>query len=600
MLRLSNLSKSFKNKIILDNVNFELHKNDICGIIGANGAGKTTLLKIITQEIQPDEGKVTFDPLQQKIVYHTQFIDINEKDNLTIEEYILDFYPGLNTLYEDIKNLSNKNDEISVQKSIELQNIFSEKNGYEILGNIPIFLSKIGLAELKPETEIKNLSGGQKTRLQFIKLVMESSDILLLDEPTNHLDEKGILWLENYIKNRNGITMIVSHDRYFLNKIVNKIFELDNGKGVIYGGNYDDYKEQKKNKLERDRELYEAKMKDVRRLEAEANRRLSEVKVTDKKFIRGWEGPVIRKVAGKKAKTAQLIKRKVEENIKEHMPEKPMVKDTIKFELQQISPSGQLVCKIENLSFGYEPGIDVLKNVNLEIWRGNRVAVVGENGSGKSSLLRLITFETQITRIFKGANYTNEQLSPLLSKEGTKGWLSSSSLSDNITDSTDSKLNHPGLKATPPSKGGGSETDPNSKLTFSGSIKLGENVKIGYFSQEHEMLDQENTVLDEFRKYVEMTEGDTRTFLYYMLFSGNQVFQKIHTLSQGEKSKLMLAILLSQGANFLVLDEPTNHLDIPSREVLEEALKKYDGTILVVSHDKYFLEKIGVQKIVNL
>lgn len=531
MLRLQNIVKFYKDKAVIDNLSAEFHNGDVVGIVGKNGEGKTTLLKMIAGLISPDEGKISFEPFLPVVTYHEQFLNLNQNDNLTIEEYILSLYPDLLEIYKKLNQLISSTNQEAIEKSISLQGIFIEKNGYEMLEKIPNVIQRLGL-NLSEQTLVKDLSGGQKTRLQFSKLLLQNSTILLLDEPTNHLDLSGIEWLTKYVQDKQGITLIVSHDRAFLNSVTNKIFEMDDGKYTSYKGNYDEYKIQRHNNIERNALIYESQMKNVRRLEKEASRRLSEARVTDQKFIRGWGGPPIRKVAGKKAKTAQMLLRKVDEEIKENMPEKPVKKDRIKLDIQPTSSSGQMVVKINNLNFKYNvQEFSILKNINIEIWKGDRIAIKGNNGSGKTTLLKLI-----VGKLFL-------QL---------------------------------------------------------GEIKIGENVSIGYYSQEIENLNEDNTLIDEFRKNIEMTEQDARTFLYYMLFEGEQVFQQTNTLSQGEKSKLSLAILLAKNPNFLILDEPTNHLDIPSREVLENSLKKYSGTILVVSHDKYFLSQIKIDKYLDL
>jgi len=523
LLQLNNISLSYGNKTVLNNLNLELHSGDITGIIGVNGEGKTTLLKIISHELSPDNGSLNTFPANSKILYHKQFFT-DEMQDQSVENFVMSLFSELYELYRDINALSQKTDSDSIRRMMELQQEFSDKNGYEILGDIDVCLGKLGLSNVNSDSKISKLSGRQKTKLQFINLLLINSDILLLDEPTNHLDIEGRKWLEEFILSQNTIIVIVSHDRTFLNNVTNKIFEMNSGKYTLYAGNYDAYKNQKLAHDENDFLLYKSKMKDIDRLSAEANKKLSEAKTMDKKFIRGWEGPILRKKAGKKSKTAQIFIRRIEEQIMENMPEKPMQKSKIKLELKPLESSGQLILKAENVSFAYDEN-RIVQDANIEIWKTDRWAITGKNGSGKSTLFKLLTGEL---------------------------------------------------------------------IPDVGNIKIGENVKIGYFSQEHEVLNLNHTVIDEFRKYVDMTEQDARTFLHFMLFKGDQVFQQILSLSQGEKSKLMLAILLTQGANFLILDEPTNHLDISSREVLEEALRNYEGTLCIVSHDQYFLENVRI------
>ena len=535
-LQLNKISKYFGSKVILEDFSLELHQKDVLGIIGKNGEGKTTLLKILIGQLNVDKGEVLIEPRNLNIIYHEQFLDLEKYTNnedLTIEAYIMSLYKqDLYNIYLQINSLVNKSDDKSINDLIKFQGKFIDSGGYEILSQIDDAITKVGLKNINSETKLITLSGGQKTKLQFIKFIINKPDILLLDEPTNHLDTESIKWLESYINNRDGITIIVSHDRSFLNNVTNKIIEIENTKSLLYGGNYDSFKEQKKVRIQKEELIYSSKMKQIKRLTQDAQEKEEWAKSTHNKFNSGCVAP-IRKKAGKVSKTAQIIRNRIENQIKENMPDKPQRTNTnskIKLELLSVNSSGQKVCELKDVSFSYANRI-IFQNFNLEIFQKDRIAIIGNNGSGKSTLLKLIIGQLQ------------------------------------------------------PSNG---------------LVSLGLGVDIGYYSQEHETLNQENILIDEFRKYSNMAEEDARTFLHQLLFKGNQVFQKISTLSQGEKSKLILAILLTKGANFLVLDEPTNHLDIASREVLEQSLKDYNGTILVVSHDDYFINNINIIKVIDL
>ncbi|MEI7604245.1 MAG: ABC-F family ATP-binding cassette domain-containing protein [bacterium] len=418
---------------------------------------------------------------------------------------------------------------VDLDRYLALQEKFYEMGGYDILSSIPNYLIELGLSDISLDKSVQELSGGQKTRLKLGKLLLSKDSLLLLDEPTNYLDVASVEWLENFLQNYQGIVMLISHDREFLNNCCNKILDLENKKYPIYLGNYDEYLFQKSTKEYNDLMIYKARMKEIDRLSKEAGKKKSEARVTDKKFIRGWEGPVVRKVSGKKAKTAQIILNKIENNIKKNMPDKPILKDKIKIDIHNIQ-SGWKILDIEKLTFSYDDK-KILNNFNLSVRKGDRIALVGNNGSGKSTLLKIIIGEIQ--------NYT-------------------------------------------------------------GSISVGDSIVPAYFSQEHDLLDPNKTVIQEFLKYIEMNEGDARTYLYNVLFAGDQVFQDISTLSYGERARLQMAIILAGKSNFLLLDEPTSHMDIPSREIIEKALASYDGTMIVVSHDRYFLNKIGINRIVDL
>lgn len=537
-IKLINITKSYSSKTLFKNVNISIGKNDKIGIVGKNGQGKSTFLKILNGITEPEKGKVIIDPPGSVIGYHKQFIIEIDKD-LSIEQYILSKSPKLYKIKNSLDKMSYKlkrspKNNFLLNRFVNLNSQYEEKGGFVLENQIPKLLSKLNIGEFSLQTKVRTLSGGQKTRLQLVNLLSDKTNILLLDEPTNNLDIEAIKWLEQFVINFKGIILIISHDRALLNKTVNKILEIDNGKVNLYSGNFDYYKEQKeKDRIKREKE-YLREIKKIKKLQFEANKKESKARSTTAKIrgkgVDGYSAIYIRASAGKQAKTARIYKDKIQKEIENNVPEKMKRKYKIKFDIQPLRNSGNQVVILRNI-YKYYKNKEILKNINLEISRGEKVLLDGPNGSGKSTLMKIIT----------------------------------------------------------------SRIKPDC-----GIVKLGSKVDIGYFCQEQEELNLKNSVIEEFITNNNMDEEEARAFLHQMLFTGDQVFQKISSLSQGEKSKLILAKLLVKRHNFLILDEPLNHLDIESIEVIEESLRNYKGTLLIVSHDRTFLNRIGINRKMSL
>lgn len=558
-LNLQNIEKSYiEEKPLIQDLSLLLSEGDVCGIIGRNGEGKTTLLKIIAGEIHPDNGQVIISP-DTIIGYHTQFLQIQNVSQ-TIEEYVLSTISSLFAVYEQMSRLQNELTEKEVANLMQLQAKFDELGGWVVLSDIHSYLIQLGLDKFKPEDQVSKLSGGQKTRLQLVRILIQNPDILLLDEPTNHLDSSAINWLEEFIKSRKGITIIVSHDRAFLNNTTNKILEIEKGSTKLYFGNYDEYKSQKDKLIEKNEIAYKLNSRKIKRLQEAVNVKKSQAiyeanyKIPDKKkygkFARG--GLLIK--AGKKARIAKMYQKRVNSQIEHNQALKPANYRKMIFKVESAPSTGDFVLRISDYDLKIEDR-KLVENINLEVGRGVRMAILGENGSGKTTLLKRMIEVYAITSTNMVAGLSDNKLQEF--REAA------------FKDFSESELQ---------------------------KFKFGGNILLGYYSQEHEGVDQSLNVIDDFRTVVQMTEVDAANYLFNMTFAYHQLKQKVSDLSQGEKSKLALAKLLVQEHNFLILDEPTNHLDIASREVLEKALQYYEGTILCVSHDRYFLQNINVEK----
>ena len=504
--RIENGAISYGVDTILEEINFEINEKDKIAIVGRNGAGKTTLLKAIVDNSILEEGIGTnkFGIYKQgsPVIGYLKQIDF-EDDSKTMLEEILKEYKEITNLEEKIKLLSEKmNTEIS-EKIIEDYTKSLEK--YEFLGGYTYkkeyetALRNFGFTEEDEKKKISEFSGGQRTKIAFLKLILSKPDILLLDEPTNHLDIKAIEWLEKYLKNYKKAIVVVSHDRMFLDRIVNKVYEIEYGTMTLYKGNYKDFERQKKENYEKQLKDYEYQQKEIKRLENIVNR-----------F----------KYKPTKAKMALSKLKQIEKMVKIEEPNKYDLKTFHNnFNIKQ---SGKDVLQVKDLEIGYNK---VLQKINFSLYRGEKLGIIGENGIGKSTLLKTIA----------------GILKPL-----------------------------------------------------GGSFSFGHNVSLGYFDQQLEFENPENTVYEEFsRKFPELTTTKLRTILGSFLFTGEDVEKKIKVLSGGEKSRLKLCEIFKTEPNLLILDEPTNHMDIVGKESLENILKEYEGTLIFVSHDRYFVNKIA-------
>ncbi|MBM7646587.1 ATP-binding cassette subfamily F protein 3 [Scopulibacillus daqui] len=514
LLQTNKISKSYAADLILSNISIEVQSQERVALVGRNGTGKSTLLKIIAGELTPDEGEVIFAK-ETTVGYLAQHTSL-ESDR-TIYEEMLSVFKPLVKMEKDLRAMEEKmaqpdlfSDDQSYQKLLKdydsLQNIFKEKGGYSYQADIRSVLNGLNFGGYNENTPVANLSGGQKTRLALGKLLLTKPDLLILDEPTNHLDIETLTWLENYLQHYPGAILIVSHDRYFLDKVVTKVYELSQTKARKYIGNYSKYLKEKALEYESSLKAYEKQQKEIAKLNDFIQRNIARASTT---------------------KRAQSRRKQLE---KMDIIEKPADGEkSAKFSFQIKKQSGHDVLSINDLTVGYEPSQPVMKNLSFSMTRGESVALVGENGIGKSTLLKAIS---------------------------------------------------------------------NGSTRLSGQISIGSNVTIGYYDQEQAQLTSNKTVLDELWDDFPLTpEKDIRTILGNFLFSGDDVLKIVSQLSGGEKARLALAKLMMQKDNLLILDEPTNHLDLDSKEVLESALIDYPGTILFVSHDRYFINRIATRVI---
>ncbi len=517
VLSCKDIHKSYGIDVILDKVTFSINEGEKIGFIGLNGAGKSTLFKIITGQEEYDSGELFIDK-GRKVGYLSQHLSLdmdnsvyNEllmvfEDILSLESRIAELEAKMNEPYDSSKEeYHNK-----IIKEYSLANeLYNNKGGFTYKAEINKVLKGLGFSESDYDKNINILSGGQKTRAALCKLLLTRPEILLLDEPTNHLDLEAIEWLEEYLKSYKGTIIIISHDRFFLDSITNKTFELINGRVDSYNGNYTNFIEEKKKSVEVQLKAYNLQQAEIKRQED----------IIEK--YRSFNREKSIKAAESRQKTLDKMERI-------DSPDKESRAAKIKFETQ--IKSGFDILYAENLSKHYGDKT-LFEHLNLDIKREDKTALIGENGRGKTTLLKIIM----------------DQVNP-----------------------------------------------------DTGFKTLGKNVIIGYYDQEQSNLNAEKTIIDEvWDEYPEMTTTQLRNALAAFLFTGDDVFKTISTLSGGEKCRINLLKLILSKSNFLLLDEPTNHLDIMSREALEDALLSYDGTLLVISHDRYFLNKV-VNKIYEL
>lgn len=503
ILSCNNISKSFGTDIIIKSCSFNIEDHEKAAIVGINGAGKSTLLKIITGEEPADTGIVTLAK-DKTLGYLAQQQDLQSDRSiydelLSVKQYILDMESELRRIEAAMNNASGDELESLMNRYTNLNHEFEMNNGYAYKSEITGVLKGLGFAEEDFSLHVNTLSGGQKTRVSLGKLLLSKPDIIMLDEPTNHLDMDSISWLENYLLNYSGAVLIVAHDRYFLDKIVSKIIEIDNGDCTVFSGNYTDYASKKAILRNMKLKEYLNQQRDIKHQE--------EVIAKLKQFNR--------EKSIKRAESREKMLDKIE------VVDKPVelnAKMNIKLEPSVVS--GNDVLTVTDLTKSFD-GNTLFNNINFEIKRGERVALIGNNGTGKTTILKLI----------------NGIIQP-----------------------------------------------------DSGSIYLGAKVAIGYYDQEHHVLDPDKTLFQEIQDaYPDLNNTQIRNTLAAFLFTDDDVFKYIRDLSGGERGRVSLAKLMLSNANLLILDEPTNHLDIVSKEILENALNSYTGTVLYVSHDRYFI-----------
>lgn len=509
ILACQKITKSFGDHDVLKEVDFIINEGEKAALIGSNGAGKTTLFRIIAGEYEPDQGQV----ISQKglsIGYLPQVIQVESQR--TIYEEMLDALQDIIRMESEIRRLEK---EISHKSGAELEEAmarysrlterFEKEEGYAWRSHITGVLKGLGFEEKDFDTPIQTLSGGQKTRVALGRILLLHPDLILLDEPTNHLDVESIQWLESFLMNYRSSVLIISHDRFFLDKVVSKVIEIENSQSLVFHGNYSAFAEKKKAKRDAQMRLYVNQQAKIHHQE--------EVITKLRSFNREKS---IRRAESREKMLAKLetVEKPVELNSRMRITLTPEV------------ISGNDVLSLENLSKSFGDK-HLFRNLNVKIFRGEKVALLGANGTGKTTLLKII----------------NRYLRP----DG-------------------------------------------------GKVRYGSKLEIGYYDQEQHILNDANTIFDEISDaYPKLTNTRIRNVLAAFLFTGDDVFKTIGTLSGGEKGRVSLAKLMLSNANFIMLDEPTNHLDIPSREILEDAINNYEGTILYVSHDRYFIKRTATR-----
>ena len=503
ILSCNNISKSFGTDIILSNCSFNIENHEKAAIVGPNGAGKSTLLKIIVGELPSDTGVVTLakDTTLGYLAQHQNLTSENTiyDELLTVKQDIIDMENKIRSMEADMNNLTGEALENLLNQYTRLNHEFELKNGYAYKSEIYGVLKGLGFTEEDFSLCVNTLSGGQKTRVALGKLLLSKPDIILLDEPTNHLDMEAIRWLENYLLTYNGSVIIVAHDRYFLDKIVSKVIEIERGKTTVFSGNYTAYAEKKK--ILRNMQLKEY-------LNQQRNIKHQEEVITKLKQFN-------REKSIKRAESREKMLNKIE------LVEKPEeLNDKMNITLNPKVVSGNDVLHVEGLSKSFDDNM-LFSDISFDIKKGERIAIIGNNGTGKTTMLKIIN-----------------------------GIIPADS----------------------------------------GKITLGSKVTIGYYDQEQQVLDPDKTLFEEIQDaYPDLNNTQIRNTLAAFLFTNDDVFKYIRDLSGGERGRVSLAKLMLSNANFLILDEPTNHLDMVSKEILENALNNYTGTVLYVSHDRYFI-----------
>lgn len=508
ILNASNISKSYVEETLFDNIKVTLNSADTVGLVGRNGEGKTTLLRLLAGLEKPSEGIISWKK-NVRIGYLNQIPDY--ENDTSVYKCLKSVFQELNAISEQLETIENKMAEdiesITTQMSRygELQTYYEENGGYEIDAKIRKVTYGLNIDHLL-DTEWGNLSGGERTKVGLAQMLIKSTDLLLLDEPTNHLDIKSIEWLANYIENFDGATVIVSHDRCFLDETVDQIIEIDQKMLHIYNGNYSNFVEEREKRLLVEFEAYKTQQKKIKKMKESI------------KQLRTWASQAKPPNAAmyRRAKSMEKALNRIERLEKPTLDSKKM-----NMKLEEGKRVSNRVIEMENVAKGYD--YLLFENVNMLVRRGEHVAIIGDNGTGKSTLLKIILGLTSVD---------------------------------------------------------------------AGAIKTANNLKIGYLSQHEFESDNDDTLLNTIRGKINVTEGEARHILANFMFYGKDVFKKVKDLSGGEKIRLRWAQIVNTDYNLLVLDEPTNHLDIDAKETIEDALLNFEGSIITVSHDRYFLNKL--------
>ena len=509
VLSCSHISKSFGTDEIIKDATFNIEDREKAAIIGINGAGKSTLLKIIVGELSADQGEVAFakDSTYGYLAQHQNLSSDNSiyDEVLSTRQDILSMEASIRRMEEDMNNLSGNELDTLMEQYTRLTHDFDLAGGYAYRSEVTGVLKGLGFGENDFSLNVNTLSGGQKTRVALSKLLLSKPDIILLDEPTNHLDMNSISWLEGFLSDYKGSVIIVAHDRYFLDKIVSKVIEIDNGTVTTFSGNYTDYASKKAVLRNMQLKAYMNQQREIKHQE--------EVITKLKQFNR--------EKSIKRAESREKMLDKIQ------ILDKPStLNDKMNIRLEPGIESGNDVLKVTGLSKAFD-GNRLFNNISFEIKKGERVALIGNNGTGKTTILKILN-----------------------------GIIPADS----------------------------------------GVVELGSNVYIGYYDQEHHVLDPDKTLFQEIQDaYPDLNNTRIRSTLAAFLFTGDDVFKYIRELSGGEKGRVSLAKLMLSNANLLILDEPTNHLDITSKEILENALNSYTGTVLYVSHDRYFINSTATR-----
>ncbi len=506
LLNGSNLSKSFMDETLFSGVSFNVDSSDKIGFVGVNGAGKSTLFKIIIGDDDYDDGEI-FRSKSLKIGYLNQY-SVNGSTKSIYDEVlsvfsdVMEIEAQLEEVRYDIENGGDV--DALIRRQTHLQDLYAASDGFYYKSKVKSALMGLGFGEEEFGMCVDNLSGGQKTRVALAKILLSDANLLLLDEPTNHLDIDSTEWLEEFLKGYNGAFIVISHDRYFLDKVTNKTFELSAGHFRSYNGNYSAYAAQREIEKKSEERAYENTVREIERLEGIVEQQ------------RRWNRERNYKIIDNKMKSIERLEKSLVQPVGDT--------ENIRFAFKAASGGGQDVLVTEDLAkgFGSEP---LFRHADLLIKKGEKVFLLGPNGCGKTTFLKIITGEYEPTE---------------------------------------------------------------------GFYKIGANISIGYYDQLRQNLNMNKTVIDEvWDEYPNMTQTQIRSALAVFLFRGEDVFKEIHKLSGGERARVELTKLMLKSVNFLIMDEPTNHLDIESLEALENALSSYDGTMLVVSHDRYFINKLA-------